>query len=353
MKFYHVTLEDRGKQKVLLPRVPDETSINENISESRISIAASIIDCLKGLEITKYFEADYGDVIVYSFEIDDNDPNLISWETLYSDGLVNDAALTHEYWYKKPIMPLKCGTYHVSEWTKKRYIVVTADKEIALKECIKSLGLMNETLASYNAFDIMNKWLPLQKPEIQAKVKDSLKYVVVDKTKEEAEFHYKIFKEYPQMTHEEYDFQELPFLETCKIERNQQMNNEEYIFDKCSYEEINRYKQELKLQLSWELLDINYIWNNDSFLYQIRDKDNELVAILYYSIDKPDGVYNLSQFEVLKDMRSKGIGEKIIKQFFKEKNITPDRIRLEPLNSDAARFWRKCGVDCMAPDEFE
>ena len=69
----------------------------------------------------------------------------------------------------------------------------------------------------------------------------------------------------------------------------------------------------------------------------------------YYIGDR--GRYNISCFEVIPLLRSKGTGEQIIKQFLKENKIASKDIWVEPVNIDAARFWRKCGIECYCASE--
>lgn len=66
---------------------------------------------------------------------------------------------------------------------------------------------------------------------------------------------------------------------------------------------------------------------------------------MYYYIDN-SGRYMISCFEVIPSPRSKGIGELIVKQFLKENKIASKDIYVEPINIEAARFWRKCGIEC-------
>lgn len=95
MILYHVTLFNKPTQEILIPRIPEDTSIGEEVKTNRICLAPSIIQRLRALEIYKYFQEDTLDVKVYKIVVDENDEQLISWEQLYLNGLVDDAALTH------------------------------------------------------------------------------------------------------------------------------------------------------------------------------------------------------------------------------------------------------------------
>ena len=123
MILYHITSLEKPIQSILIPKIPDETEIGENYTEKRICLAPSILECLKSAEIVSKFDDEVGLVRVYKVKINEDDPNLVGWNKLYEEGLVPDAALTHEYWYKKPIMPIECSVYRVSGWTKKEYII--------------------------------------------------------------------------------------------------------------------------------------------------------------------------------------------------------------------------------------
>ena len=74
---------------------------------------------MRALEIYKYFQEDTLDVKVYKIVVDENDEQLISWEQLYLNGLVDDAALTHEYWYKSKLIPVEYNEYRISECVKR------------------------------------------------------------------------------------------------------------------------------------------------------------------------------------------------------------------------------------------
>lgn len=124
MILYHVTLFNKPTQEILIPRIPGDTSIGEEVKTNRICLAPSIIQCLRALEIYKYFQEDTLDVKVYKIVVDENDEQLISWEQLYLNGLVDDAALTHEYWYKSKLIPAEYNEYRISECVKKRYIII-------------------------------------------------------------------------------------------------------------------------------------------------------------------------------------------------------------------------------------
>ena len=175
MILYHVTLFNKPTQEILIPRIPGDTSIGEEVKTNRICLAPSIIKCLRALEIYKYFQEDTLDVKVYKIVVDENDEQLISWEQLYLNGLVDDAALTHEYWYKSKLIPVEYNEYRISECVKKRYIIIPSKEKMRIKEIIETMGVCFDRLEKYNAFQIMNEWLPRQSETFQEQVKEKLK----------------------------------------------------------------------------------------------------------------------------------------------------------------------------------
>ena len=70
MILYHVTLFNKPTQEILIPRIPGDTSIGEEVKTNRICLAPSIIQCLRALEIYKYFQEDTLDVKVYKIVVD-------------------------------------------------------------------------------------------------------------------------------------------------------------------------------------------------------------------------------------------------------------------------------------------
>lgn len=218
MILYHVTLFNKPTQEILIPRIPGDTSIGEEVKTNRICLAPSIIQCLRALEIYKYFQEDTLDVKVYKIVVDENAEQLISWEQLYLNGLVDDAALTHEYWYKSKLIPVEYNEYRISECVKKRYIIISSKEKMRIKEIIETMGVCFNRLEKYNAFQIMNEWLPRQSETFQEQVKKKLTHKVEEYTEGSAEIYKKIFGNIPERFREEKDFREIEYLEKCKIE---------------------------------------------------------------------------------------------------------------------------------------
>ena len=351
MILYHITSLEKPIQSILIPKIPDETEIGENYTEKRICLAPSILECLKSAEIVNKFDDEVGLVRVYKVKINEDDPNLVGWNKLYEEGLVPDAALTHEYWYKKPIMPIECSVYRVSGWTKKEYIIVDAVQKEQIKKILFEMKLYDGQIEKWSAFDIVNYWLPLHGEIWVERFKQRLVHSVIDYTPESAKMYESLFGEKPKLSHEEQDFHINKYLETCTIVKESSKEKTDlFQFEKCYSEEIKIYKKEYKLILAWEFILPDFVWRNNAYLWKIKDSFGNITAFLYYFIEQ-SGKYNISCLEVVPFMRNQGMGEKIIKQFFDMNSINPRDIRVEPPNLATAKFWRKCGVECSCPEE--
>ncbi|MDO4189954.1 MAG: GNAT family N-acetyltransferase [Eubacteriales bacterium] len=117
-----------------------------------------------------------------------------------------------------------------------------------------------------------------------------------------------------------------------------------FLFEKCLFDELTKIRLEYNFYLSWEIIDKDYIWKNDCYLYKILDNKQNVIALLYYDVDD---YMNINKFEVLEEYRNKGIGTKIMQQFFQQFEIEVDKIRLEPASEEACSFWNKLGINCV------
>ena len=71
------------------------------------------------------------------------------------------------------------------------------------------------------------------------------------------------------------------------------------------------------------------------------DKDNEIIALIYYDPYRNENCEMfIMEFEVREDLRRKGHGKLIIKQFLREHSISAE---LLPLSEESVLFWRACG----------
>lgn len=102
MLLYHVSMGKSEKIKTFEPRVPISCveEFGEDSITPRICFASSITLCLQAI----LGVPDYGTLIsIYTFSVDDNDPNLVSPSELFITNRVPDALENQEYWYLKPV----------------------------------------------------------------------------------------------------------------------------------------------------------------------------------------------------------------------------------------------------------
>lgn len=135
MKFYHVTKVDKEKQDILIPRIPDVSMADEDISIKRISLGRSIENCLVGMgQPNNYCVGNY--IRVYVANISIFDKSLIGWRELYKNNLVPDAPITHEYWYKEKLYVSEYHEYVITEITRRKCYIVNADLKPKLLKII-------------------------------------------------------------------------------------------------------------------------------------------------------------------------------------------------------------------------
>lgn len=110
-----------------------------------------------------------------------------------------------------------------------------------------------------------------------------------------------------------------------------------FIFEKCSYDELQRIRQKENLTLmGWKIIKEAYIDETK----KIYDKDGTLVALInYYFLGEKKEKMMIALFEVFKQYRRKGIGKRIISQFLKDYY---GEIYLEPSSEEGRMFWEKC-----------
>ena len=129
MRLFHITLWAAKKQAKFIPRIPDYTSVDEEICTARISRAPTIEDCIRGIGNNAIWKDD-NRIRVYTLNIDEKDECLTRWKEIYISEKVHDAPLTHEYWYTKAIVPeeySECRVYDIQ--TEKNIIVKHADRD--------------------------------------------------------------------------------------------------------------------------------------------------------------------------------------------------------------------------------
>ena len=111
--------------------------------------------------------------------------------------------------------------YHVTLFNKPTQEIliprIPGDTSIG-EEVIETMGVCFDRLEKYNAFQIMNEWLPRQSEKFQEQVKKKLTHKVEEYTEGSAEIYKTIFGNIPERFREEKDFREIEYLEKCKIE---------------------------------------------------------------------------------------------------------------------------------------
>ena len=107
---YHVSYElSEPLDKEFIPRIPQNTIYLEDETTARICFSDSIKGCIRAIKGCPNTESGFCNIIVWEYECDENDENLVDWKQLYYSGSVPDAAVTHEYWYlKKLYLKGKC-----------------------------------------------------------------------------------------------------------------------------------------------------------------------------------------------------------------------------------------------------
>ena len=111
-----------------------------------------------------------------------------------------------------------------------------------------------------------------------------------------------------------------------------------FIFEKCSYEELQaiQYREDLLLS-GWTLLDKEYMDETE----KVYDEDGTMVALInYYFINENKDRMIIALFEVFKAYRDRGLGKRIIAQFLQDYY---GEIRLEPSGEKSESFWKQCG----------
>lgn len=351
MKLYHVTGMDRPLQAELIPSIPEEMMANEESKTKRISLSDTVLGCLRGLNITNDEEKNELNIRVYSVEIDSNDSKLISWDKLYNEGYVDDAVLTHEYWYTGKLVPNKVDIYRIFNFKHKYYKIIRSKYKNELIKMIKNQNVYTGDISDYSAFHLINEWLPKQDAKITDIINKGMQHKCRDLDEVDNELFEIIFREKPIKNDSDKDSDHD---ENCALERDydeyrylesfdQEIIDLNYKFIKSNHEEMIEYKNKFDLVLFWEMIDNEYIWKKDYCLYKILDSNQNIVAFIYFSIVSDD--YKIVLFEVVSKYQSQGIGKDIINQFMVEQNVTTENIHIDyPLLSEAKIFWEKCGI---------
>lgn len=160
MILYHVSYDtDNALDYTFIPRVPDSRTSDEDGQIKRVCFSDSIQNCIRGISGRLMQES--GEIIVYKYEVDVDSPNIISWKKLYEDGLVNDASLTHEYWYiGEKLLHLVGKKYRIIQKSKKEQIVIGCQYREKMLEVLSYSDINPEhymMLPTYLLLDLINR----------------------------------------------------------------------------------------------------------------------------------------------------------------------------------------------------
>lgn len=113
-----------------------------------------------------------------------------------------------------------------------------------------------------------------------------------------------------------------------------------FIFEKCSYEELQSIQHREDLLLSgWTLLEKEYMDETE----KVYDEDGIMVALInYYFLNENKDRMMIALFEVFKPYRGRGLGKRIIAQFLQDYY---GEVNLEASGEESESFWKQCGFE--------
>ena len=113
-----------------------------------------------------------------------------------------------------------------------------------------------------------------------------------------------------------------------------------FIFEKCSYEELQSIQHREDLLLSgWTLLEKEYMDETE----KVYDEDGTMVALInYYFLNENKDRMMIALFEVFKPYRGRGLGKRIIAQFLQDYY---GEVNLEASGEESESFWKQCGFE--------
>lgn len=115
-------------------------------------------------------------------------------------------------------------------------------------------------------------------------------------------------------------------------------------YREIDYNEIMQLKKDENLELQW------YNFGENDPLYAF-EKDGETIALIRLSEDPYESnTIWIDEFEVVRQYRGQGVGQRIIKEILKDVNC---KVKLMAKNEDIEKFWNKCGFQCKTPSEHE
>lgn len=130
MRFYHVSdmscreLQQAGKRKLFVPRVPAELSeeLDEDKIMPRVCLSTSVSKCLQAIG----FGAKVGNPItVFAIDLDKDNPGLVFPDDLVRTGRVRDAIENQEHWYTQPL-EMRGASYVITKCKVERAIAWSA-----------------------------------------------------------------------------------------------------------------------------------------------------------------------------------------------------------------------------------
>lgn len=181
IKLYHISYDlTEPLEKEFVPKIPNNAATGEDESIPRICFCDSIERCLNAAEdnFGDYEVADKATIIVWENEFSLFDEKLLSWQHLYENNLVPDAALTHEYWYLDKLQI--AGNYYEirninDAIANKRlvYIIKPKYKEKVLQLLLKN-GIDTTLIKELDLYTLINEWLPRTHPNVFDSIVDAL-----------------------------------------------------------------------------------------------------------------------------------------------------------------------------------
>lgn len=172
VKLYHISyncLEPSYKE--FIPKIPDNTIRGENESIARICLSDSIEGCLNAAEdhMGIFDKENRGVIMVWEKEFSLEDPKLITWMELYEEGLVPDAAITHEYWYLQNVF-MNGSLYEIKNTkdaiaNKQLVYIIKPKYKIEVLDVIAKFGVDLNIIKEMDACTILNEWIPRVLPE--------------------------------------------------------------------------------------------------------------------------------------------------------------------------------------------
>ncbi len=184
MKLFHVSFDlDEPLRKEFIPRIPSNTTNDENETISRICFSDSIQGCIRAINGYPKIDSSYVDVIVWEHDFQNTD-SLYDWKYLYGRNLVPDAAVTHEYWYTKRIV-LDGTKYRIANI---KYRTFYSFHKKYKRRILRILSDYIDDLSDIKSIDpctIINEWVPKHLSSYEDEIIERMKKKIVRKKENE------------------------------------------------------------------------------------------------------------------------------------------------------------------------